>query len=114
MATLNEEVIELIEGAKEDYTRLKKAPLSIKFWNVMAIILTIISGFISLPLMASILITASILTFYLYLENKLDDNYWTYLTPIAFVLYLVILFCFIGSVVKYKVIIPFNNFLDKR
>lgn len=87
---------------------------SVKFWNFMVLVLLIITGIFSIELLVCELFIGSILAIGLALDGDEDSNFWIMLMPTIWFCLLVAGIVLLLVFIYKKVVVRFNNWLDKN
>lgn len=95
-------------------------PNSVKFWNGLVLVGLIVTGVLSLEILAVVLGIMSVLTLAVFLDamgysndNYLDKHIWLYFTPLTWGLFILALIV-IGVGKLYEgTIVKFNSWLNK-
>ena len=104
-----------IKGILLDIRRdLNRAPNSAKFWNLMILIVLVVSGSFSLDLLIYELVIGSIITIILALNDDVENHFWALFMPISLGCILLFLSGYLLYSVYMNTIVKFNNWLDKK
>ena len=91
----------------------KKAPKSVKFWNLLVLTILVTTGVFSIELLAIELIFGSIFTIGLVAEDEVDNNFWIILMPITWVLGIVGGIIILSAFLYKNIVEKFNNWIDR-
>ena len=88
----------------------KNEPGSVKFWNLMILLILIISSIFSLDLLCAELIIGSIISLGFLIDKDSDGHYWILFMPLIWVLFILSMVGIgIGFSISY-----FNSWLDEK
>lgn len=90
-------------------------PNSVKFWNVLLLLILVVIGIYSTELLGVVLVIGSLLAWAVIVDGfNIEDHLWIWFTPFMWLISVIGLIIVLVMFISTKTIEPFNDWLNNR